>query len=92
MQEPAEQTVVAGISPTAQIYLGFTATPLALPAPWHLYQVGGRPPISGGGLLLCGYVMTSQASIPTTGKKVSQAVSWGPSPGPVSQGVNLAPI
>lgn len=42
MQEPAEQTVVAGISPTAQIYLGFTATPLALPALWHLYQTGGR--------------------------------------------------
>lgn len=42
MQEPAEQTVVAGISPTAQIYLGSTATPLALPAPWHLHQTGGR--------------------------------------------------
>lgn len=34
MQEPAEQTVVAGISPTAQIYLGFTATP------WHFLPPG----------------------------------------------------
>lgn len=34
MQEPAEQTVVAGISPTAQIYLGSTATP------WHFLPPG----------------------------------------------------
>lgn len=25
-------------------------------------------------------------------EKMSQAISWGPSPGPVFQGVNLAPI
>lgn len=36
--------MVARISPTAQIYLDSTATLLALPAPWHLYQSGG-----GGG-------------------------------------------
>lgn len=54
---------VAGISPTAQIYLDSTATLLALPAPWHLYQSGGGGGSrcylsligdrdSGGGLLL----------------------------------------
>lgn len=98
---------MAGISPSAQIYLDSTATPLALPAPWHLHRGGGgrgsrcyfslmgdpsfqRWPVAVwlGNDFLNQYSYNGGGG----GGEMSQAASWGPSPGPVSQGVNLAPI
>lgn len=80
VQEPAEPTVVAGISPTAQIYLDCTATLLALPAPWHLYQSGGRggsrcylslmrdPSIRRWPVTVCTWVRNDTSGFTSTGK------------------------